>query len=279
MDENKVQLLQAAYKALGGNPSRQTIHDIDLLVRQNPDDVEIPHMEKKFDFEDMAEINRLKTNQDVLDDFCQLITKLSGEILRKEKILLYTEWRLTVKRSTSKMLKTLALREIQHAVYISDFYRAHSELAKDITGNVPGHDHSKDDLFYAVLGMSIYIFPKDKKILHADLQKSLKELCTSELNRHYIMESHHPQHEDLTGNKCNRKDVREMAIDRLSRSIQFSGGWNVDTADVLNSYMIKLTRGEEEEIVDKHEYFVINVLKYRYAVQGTFRMCTGRDHK
>ena len=57
---------------------------------------------------------------------------------------------------------------------------------------------------------------------YADL---LGDAFQSVVQDHYRQEAHHPEHETFPGNpECSDTDILEMAIDRLSRELQFNQG-------------------------------------------------------
>ena len=80
------------------------------------------------------------------------------------------------------------------------------------------HDYSKDEfyLFVTILAFSFSL----KDVLPYDLLQA-------ELDRHFTLEPHHPEYEKLNAHKGLRirdRDIAEMALDRLSRNLQFNNG-------------------------------------------------------
>ena len=80
------------------------------------------------------------------------------------------------------------------------------------------HDHTKDEFYFFV---TILAFGFN---LREDLPENLFQ---GELDRHFTLEPHHPEYEKLNAHKGLRikdRDIAEMAIDRLSRNLQFNSG-------------------------------------------------------
>ena len=79
------------------------------------------------------------------------------------------------------------------------------------------HDHTKDELYFLVtvckfskeLGLANYIS---------------NEILDSNIKFHYHKEAHHPEYEEVQGQSIEDKDIMEMAVDRLSRNLQFNKG-------------------------------------------------------
>ena len=102
---------------------------------------------------------------------------------------------------------------------------------KPLPKDVPHHDFSKDDMFAFILAMNYDIFTGKGTVVPEESDQEFKDLLANmvkmELDRHYTLEPHHPQYEELTGTECQEQDILEMAVDRLARNVQFNHG-NVD---------------------------------------------------
>ena len=80
------------------------------------------------------------------------------------------------------------------------------------------HDHTKDEFYFFV---TILAFSFNLK------EELPGNLLQGELDRHFTLEPHHPEYEKLNAHKGLRirdRDIAEMAIDRLSRNLQFNYG-------------------------------------------------------
>lgn len=74
------------------------------------------------------------------------------------------------------------------------------------------HDFSKDEWYFLVtIGKFTMGYPNL-------VDTAFKEA----VDDHYRMEPHHPEHEKVAGIECTAADIIEMAVDRLSRNLQFN---------------------------------------------------------
>ena len=87
-----------------------------------------------------------------------------------------------------------------------------------LTGKENFHDHSKNGFTISLLTLWFNILPEQLKT------GPLSEWVGKEINRHYRMENgHHPEKALFCpGFKFDAESLLEMAIDRASRSLQFS---------------------------------------------------------
>ena len=121
------------------------------------------------------------------------------------------------------------------------------------------HDYSKDNLYRLVL--IIYFYSG------VDTTNALKELFLEETGRHFTLEAHHPEYEEYTGVECSDDDLREMAVDRLARNIQFGRTGKVDYL-VMRQYLPKFHLGDRKEKGDRYWNYVI---KYKRDVEQIFK--------
>ena len=99
--------------------------------------------------------------------------------------------------------------------HIKHVRSAFSKLFPDIECH---HDYTKDE-FYMMMTIAAFDFKLKDQLP--------QELWQNELDRHLKAEPHHPEYERLNrdeGLRIKDMDVAEMAVDRLSRNLQFSGG-------------------------------------------------------
>ena len=125
---------------------------------------------------------------------------------------------------------------------------------------VKQHDHSKDKLFAFILAMSFDVFIGDHR--DTELKDKLSSLVKVELDRHYSLEPHHPQHEQLTGNECTPQDILEMSLDRLARNVQFNAGQV--NSERMKKFPPEFYLGDVEE---KKQMYCDNVSEFKDMVQ------------
>ena len=99
------------------------------------------------------------------------------------------------------------------------FHRTHVRKCMDTLKPTPSgsrHDATKDEFYFFV---TILGFDKEAGLA----QYISAELLTDTIEQHYQQEAHHPQYENY-GKMVGDDDIMEMAVDRLSRNLQFNGG-------------------------------------------------------
>ena len=106
--------------------------------------------------------------------------------------------------------------ELFHVRFVRDTY---SKLSKKESH----HDWSKDLVFMAVAGIAF-------TLKRADL---VEDILQQEVERHFEQEDHHPESMDYTHKLMTSEQILEMAVDRLSRNLQFNEG-KVDLEQMLN---------------------------------------------
>ena len=127
-----------------------------------------------------------------------------------------------------KEYESLRKREYKHIQHVrlcySTILNEQSEsdnpqqYSADETPGISLHDYSKDEFYFFVTILAFSFNLKD--VLPYDLLQA-------ELDRHFTLEPHHPEYEKLNAHKGLRirdRDIAEMALDRLSRNLQFNDG-------------------------------------------------------
>ena len=104
------------------------------------------------------------------------------------------------------------------------------------TGLQNDHDWSKDEYYFFV---TISFFTLGERQLMMDE-------FTTEVNRHYQLEAHHPENEALTGRHVTEYDVMETAADRLSRNLQKNDGQL--NMDQMTRFEPKFASRQEENL-------------------------------
>ena len=103
-------------------------------------------------------------------------------------------------------------RELLHIRHVR---RVLTELQTENGGkptNASQHDFSKDEwYFFVTISKFTLGFPE---LVDSAFKEAVAE--------HYRLEPHHPEHEKVTGNECTADNIVEMAVDRLSRNLQFN---------------------------------------------------------
>ena len=129
------------------------------------------------------------------------------------------------------------------------------KYGKPLPEEVPHHDFSKDDMFAFILAMNYDVFTGKDNVVPEESDQEFKDLLTKmvkmETDRHYSLEPHHQQHEELMGKECREQDILEMSVDRLARNVQFNHG-NVDL-ERMNKFLPTFFLGDIEK---KREMFV-----------------------
>ena len=95
------------------------------------------------------------------------------------------------------------------------------ETYGNITGEKNSHDWSKDFVYMVTTGIAF-------SLKRADL---VQDILQTEIERHFELEDHHPEHMDYSGTLMTDGQILEMAVDRLSRNLQFNQG-NINLSDM-----------------------------------------------
>ena len=191
--------------------------------------------------------------QTALREISKVLLALDNRDDRAAKL---AEWKKTAHPEALEFLRVTKLREKQHYYFMR-------RILPKVEG-IPErenphhcHDYSKDDVFF---------FAAPCFFDGGLTEPEMKQFMLDELNRHYVHEPHHPEYEKFhNGKQCSREDIREMAIDRLARNVQFGNGL-VDI-EVMGKFKPQFPLGNNEE---KQGWFWEDVLKYKDFVQSEF---------
>jgi len=119
-------------------------------------------------------------------------------------------WELIMKGDRSTFENTF-VEYLKEEIFHVQFVRM---IMKELTGMDNNHDWSKD---YYYMAVTILGFKMDSKDL-------VKDLLEKEIEFHYELEAHHIEHMDYSKRLMTDREIREMAVDRLSRNLQFNNG-------------------------------------------------------
>ena len=102
--------------------------------------------------------------------------------------------------------------EADELFHIKHVNKVMTDLSKGIM--YYAHDWSKDDWYLFVT------------IGHFNLEKeeAVKGIVDKLIKDHKNTENHHPDNEDYEFERINKENIREVAVKRLSRNLQFNGG-------------------------------------------------------
>ncbi len=158
----------------------------------------------------------------------------------------------TVSFDTKKLLDLLNAKEKQHIKLVN-------HVLSQITNFPSGakHDECKDLLYFFITGLK-----KDCELEGEAVEMLFKD----EVQRHYRLESHHPEHESVAGSECSENDVIQMAVDRLCRNAQNNGG-GIDLAQMAERTP-NFTLGDTER---KKELFKGHVDSYKSLVESGYQ--------
>jgi len=144
------------------------------------------------------------------NDLNQLVVYLTTEISRKKANSL-----LGVK-SRGKILPSWFLEDYEkyrkaEKLHINHVRKCMDRIVPEERPNQ--HDHSKDELYFFITTCA---FNDVCQVPPKTLDKIISE--------HHKSERHHPEFEKLNNEPLGEKDILEMAVDRLSRNLQFNRG-------------------------------------------------------
>lgn len=108
---------------------------------------------------------------------------------------------------TEKLIHDILQWELFHVKFVR-------RMVTELTGVESTHDWSKDYYYMVVCAMA---FSLNRRYLVADIVRS-------EIERHFELEDHHPENVDYSKTHMTETAISEMAIDRLSRNLQFNQG-------------------------------------------------------
>ena len=183
------------------------------------------------------------TTDDIRQEFKELTEALEKVSRRQDRVQSFTIATSTISEGATHVLSLLGQKEQQHIDHVRETLKRIPEYPKDRNP----HDHTKDNLYFFVTSA------KYACRVHGPSMDKLFELETV---RHYTEEPHHPEFECINGKECDTFDIMEMAVDRMSRNIQFNGHVILDD---MKKYLPKFSLGDNEA---KQESFMIFVEKY-----------------
>ncbi|ELT93366.1 hypothetical protein CAPTEDRAFT_227569 [Capitella teleta] len=120
-------------------------------------------------------------------------------------------FQILVDNGPTTVVETTLFDILNNELFHVEFVR---KVTTILTGRESDHDWSKD-LFYMVTAATAYTLKR------MDL---VKDIVESEIERHFQSEAHHPENVDYTRILMTDEQILEMAVDRLSRSLQFNRG-------------------------------------------------------
>ena len=137
------------------------------------------------------------------------------------------------------------------------------ELKEDFP-EMPEHDHTKDEYFAFILALHFEMLKNPETEEDKKAKPQVEVLVKHELDRHYIYEPHHPEWEKLHKKEISYIDIFEMAIDRLSRNVQFARG-EINLAK-MHQFFPKFYEGSEADIEVKKTLYWNAVLLFQEYV-------------
>ena len=194
-----------------------------------------------------------KISPEVIQDFNKLIQELAKMSHREERLQHLQEAEMPVE--TRGIINTLWRAEQQHISFVR-------MIMKEIKPSVPSkpetvklHDWTKDYLYLFVMSYGSKV-PLSQRIAVGN------RMIDDECNIHYTNEAHHPQYEKLALEECTDDDILEMAIDRLSRNLQFGEKYTVDWQK-MKQYLPEFYFGNREAKAEKYWQYV--QWRYQYV--------------
>lgn len=191
------------------------------------------------------------------EEFSKIITQLAAQKNREERKKLFSDCFEKMSSEGQELFKLTREKETLHINHVRKTLDMMDEHPKDREA----HDFSKDDLYY---------FVTSAKFDYRVKSDEMEELFRMETERHYELEPHHEQYEQINGRECTVDDVREMAIDRLSRNIQANGGF-VDLQQ-MEGYIPNFTLGDNEK---KRDLFRQFIAKYNSLAEEVYKELAG----
>lgn len=154
-----------------------------------------------------------KELMDIVDEISQIPFKARPTRNKRLKELLKS-----ATKTTHQFVHMVMVRETQHIFLMARILEKVQEFMY-----TEKHDHTKDTLYIFVTGIYFTAF---KNI--GEKPNNLQKMFSTETNRHYALEPHHPQYEMFRNEhgeknaQCTRKDILEMALDRMARNVQMA---------------------------------------------------------
>ena len=193
------------------------------------------------------------TTDEIRVEFSGIVAKLAVIFERDERLKMFFACLTTLSDDAQQLVELLSQKEQQHI----DHVRMTMNKLGDFAPDRNAHDFSKDTMYFFVTSSKFDCQVK------AD---AMDELFKMEVNYHYSMEPHHEQYERIHDRQCSSEDIREMAIDRMSRSIQSNQG-SVNLEE-MQKYVPNFPLGDNKSKQDQFNEFV---LQYKSVTEETYR--------
>ena len=190
------------------------------------------------------------------DDIMALVKRLADIDDRDERVQVFNDSVEKLSPSAKNLLSFINSKESEHVIFVNKVLPKIPEFPKE--GRKP-HDFSKDPLYFFVTSL---------KFDCAIATDELNRLATSEIQRHYLLEPHHPEFESANGRECNIDDILEMAVDRLSRNVQVNNG--SINMDQMMKFLPQFPLGDNTR---KQAIYLEMVEKYGEVVKGHYVPC------
>lgn len=184
-------------------------------------------------------------------DVCRKQLELIHEELhrhekREDKLYVLNDYPVPPEANT--FMKLTSLREDEHIMFMKHMM-PYIDSCSD-------HDWSKDKLCKFALSSFF-----DGKCTSPEAIK----LKDEEIQRHYMLEPHHPEWENYHDAECSETDIIEMAVDRLARCVQFGDGM-VYMSNMMK-FLPKFPKGNQQAKVD---LFLQSCEQYKNVVEKEF---------
>ena len=179
-------------------------------------------------WEKTADLEAMATDS-VKRELCTVAEELQALPDREERAgRLWDVLSVNADTATWDFFSAAKTRELVHKAFMK-------LILNVVTGYHTDHDWSKDDLFYFVMSSWYNGGCQDNEAMRA--------LKNEELDRHYGLERHHPEREMTDpGFHCSTCDIREIALDRMSRNLQFGETGFIDQ-DRMRQFVPKFYKG------------------------------------
>jgi hypothetical protein len=193
------------------------------------------------------------TTDDIRGEFAGLVSKLVVILDRDDRVKMFVNCVAKLSDPAKQLVDLFSTKEQQHIDHVRKTLAKLSDFPKDRKL----HDFSKDQLYFFVTTSNFDCRVKCE---------GMNDLFKMEVNRHFLLEPHHEQYERMHNKEISSDDIREMAIDRMSRSIQGNQG-AVDMDNIAN-YVPNFPLGDNKK---KRELFNQYIHQYKNITEETYR--------
>ncbi len=187
------------------------------------------------------------------DVFMNLVKRLADIENRDERILIFDDAVKKLSFTARHLLNLINNKELEHVMFVNKVLPHIPEFPKE---ERKPHDFSKDPLYFFVTSLKFDCAIKSDE---------LNRLASSEIQRHYVLESHHPEWESQHQRECTAVDILEMAVDRLCRNVQVNNG-SIDM-DQMIAYLPQFPLGDN---LRKQTIYLEMVERYKETVKGCY---------